>query len=89
MVITLYLYSVHERMKKINEKTIIYQFEDGIRAMKLKSWIFCRYGSPTVINHPKTSPNIDKSTFKCTQCNKTDPTSLDIPQFQSNDSWYD
>ncbi|RVW88668.1 Retrovirus-related Pol polyprotein from transposon TNT 1-94 [Vitis vinifera] len=57
--------------------------------MKLKSWIFCRYGSPTTINHPKTSPNIDKSTFKCTHYNKTDPTSLDIPQFQSNDSWYD
>ncbi|RVW67518.1 Retrovirus-related Pol polyprotein from transposon RE1 [Vitis vinifera] len=53
--------------------------------MKLKSWIFCRYGSPTAINHPKTSPNIDKSTFKCTHCNKTGPTSLDIPQFQSND----
>ncbi|RVW37281.1 Retrovirus-related Pol polyprotein from transposon TNT 1-94 [Vitis vinifera] len=41
------------------------------------------------INHPKTSPNIDKSTFKCTQCNKTDPTSMDIPQFQSNDSCND
>ena len=71
------------------KKAIIYQFEHGIRAMKLKSWIFCRYGSPTTINHPKTSPNIDKSTFKCTHYNKTDPTSLDIPQFQSNDSWYD
>ncbi|RVX07724.1 hypothetical protein CK203_021843 [Vitis vinifera] len=57
--------------------------------MELKSWIFCRYGSPTAINHPKTSPNIDKSTFKCTHFNKTGPTSLDIPQFQSNDSWYD
>ncbi|KAL6317026.1 hypothetical protein AAG906_026788 [Vitis piasezkii] len=57
--------------------------------MELKSWIFYRYGSPTAINHPKTSPNIDKSTFKCTHCNKIDPTSLDIPQFQSNDSWYD
>ncbi|RVW93163.1 Protochlorophyllide reductase, chloroplastic [Vitis vinifera] len=45
--------------------------------------------SPTAINHPKTSPNIDKSTFKCTHFNKTGPTSLDIPQFQSNDSWYD
>ena len=33
------------------EKTTIYQFEDGIRAMELKSWIFCRYGSPTTINH--------------------------------------
>ncbi|RVW57469.1 hypothetical protein CK203_078816 [Vitis vinifera] len=44
--------------------------------------------SPTAIIHPKTSPNIDKSTFKCSHCNKTDPTSLDIPQFQSNDSWY-
>ncbi|RVW28893.1 Retrovirus-related Pol polyprotein from transposon RE1 [Vitis vinifera] len=55
--------------------------------MELKSWIFCRYGSPTAINHPKTSPNIDKSTFKCTHFNKTGPTSLDIPQFQSNDSW--
>ncbi|RVW39463.1 hypothetical protein CK203_101509 [Vitis vinifera] len=51
--------------------------------MELKSWIFCRYGSPTAINHPKTSPNIDKSTFKCTHCNKTGPTGLDIPQFQS------
>ena len=71
------------------KKAIIYQFEDGIRSMELKSWIFCRYGSPTTINHPKTSPNIDKSTFKGTHCNKTDPTSLDIPQFQSNDSWYD
>ncbi|KAL6313021.1 hypothetical protein AAG906_037858 [Vitis piasezkii] len=57
--------------------------------MELKSWIFCRYGSPTAIIHPKTSPNIDKSTFKCTHCNKIDPTNLDIPQFQSNDSWYD
>ncbi|RVX07565.1 Retrovirus-related Pol polyprotein from transposon RE1 [Vitis vinifera] len=57
--------------------------------MELKSWIFCRYGSPTTINNPKTSPNIDKSTFKCTHCNKIGPTSLDIPQFQSNDSWYD
>ncbi|KAL6315198.1 hypothetical protein AAG906_037430 [Vitis piasezkii] len=56
--------------------------------MELKSWIFCRYGSPTAINHPKTSPNIDKSTFKCTHCNKTGPISLDIPQFQSNDSWF-
>ncbi|RVX08194.1 hypothetical protein CK203_017692 [Vitis vinifera] len=41
--------------------------------MELKSWIFCRYGSPTAINHPKTSPNIDKSTFKCTHCNKMIP----------------
>ncbi|KAL6332447.1 hypothetical protein AAG906_008041 [Vitis piasezkii] len=57
--------------------------------MELKSWIFYRYGSPKAINHPKTSPSIEKSTFKCTHCNKTDPTSLDIPQFQSNDSWYD
>ena len=73
----------------MNEKTTIYQFEDGIGAMELKSWIFCRYGCLIAINHPKTSPNIDKSTFKCTHCNKTDPTSLDIPQFQSNDSWYD
>ena len=73
----------------MNEKTTIYQFEDRIRAMELKSWIFCRYGSPIAINYPKTSPNIDKSTFKCTHCNKTDLTSLDIPQFQSNDSWYD
>ncbi|RVW29949.1 hypothetical protein CK203_100304 [Vitis vinifera] len=55
--------------------------------MELKFWIFCRYGSPTAINHPKTSLNIDKSTFKCTHCNKIGPTSLDIPQFQSNDSW--
>ncbi|RVX07665.1 hypothetical protein CK203_021856 [Vitis vinifera] len=54
--------------------------------MELKSWIFCRYGSPTTIIHPKTSPNIDKSTFKCTHCDKIDPTNLDIPQFQSNDS---
>ncbi|RVW23169.1 hypothetical protein CK203_102989 [Vitis vinifera] len=45
--------------------------------------------SPTAINHLKTSPNIDKSTFKCTHCNKTNPTSLDIPQFQSNDSCRD
>ena len=73
----------------MNEKTAIYQFEDGIIAMELKSWIFCRYSSPTAINHPKTSPNIDKSTFKCTYCNKIDPISPDIPQFQSNDSWYD
>ena len=73
----------------MNEKATIYQFEDGIRAMELKSWIFFRYGSSITINHPKTSPNIDKSTFKCTHCNKTDPISLDIPQFQSNDSWYD
>ncbi|RVW60329.1 Retrovirus-related Pol polyprotein from transposon TNT 1-94 [Vitis vinifera] len=46
----------------MNEKTTIYQFEDGIRAMELESWIFCRYGSSTAINHPKTSPNIDKFT---------------------------
>ena len=57
--------------ERMNEKTTIYQFEDGIKTMELKSWIFCRYGSPTAINHPKTSPNIDKSTFKCTHCNKT------------------
>ncbi|KAL6321643.1 hypothetical protein AAG906_025475 [Vitis piasezkii] len=56
--------------------------------MELKSWIFCRYGSPAII-HLKTSPNIDKSTFKCTHFNKIDPTNLDIHQFQSNDSWYD
>ena len=72
-----------------NKKNLIHQFEDGIRGMELKSWIFCRYGSSTAINHLKRSPNIDKSTFKCTHCNKTDPTNLDIPQFQSNDSWYD
>ncbi|RVW37259.1 hypothetical protein CK203_104628 [Vitis vinifera] len=53
-------------------------------------WVKCVDDpSLTTINHRKTSPNIDKSTFKCTHCNKTDPTSLDIPQFQSNDSWYD
>ena len=75
--------------ERMNEKTTIYQFEDGIRAIELKSWIFCHYGSPIAINHPKISLNIDKSTFKYTHCNKTDPTSLDIPQFQSNDSWYD
>ena len=57
--------------ESMNEKTTIYQFEDGIKAMELKSWIFCRYGSPTAINHPNTSPNIDKSTFKCTHYNKT------------------
>ncbi|RVW92596.1 Retrovirus-related Pol polyprotein from transposon TNT 1-94 [Vitis vinifera] len=57
--------------------------------MELKSWIFCRYGSTTAINHPKTSPNIDKFSLQCTHCNKIDPTSLDIPQFQSNNSWYD
>ena len=68
----------------MNEKTAIYQFEDSIRAMELKFWIFCRYGSPTAINHPKTSPNIDKSTFKCIHYNKIDPTNLDIPQFQVN-----
>ncbi|KAL6327015.1 hypothetical protein AAG906_013182 [Vitis piasezkii] len=56
--------------------------------MKLKSRIFCRYGSPTII-HPKTSPNVDESTFKCTHRNTIDPTNLDIPQFQSNNSWYD
>ena len=89
MVITLYIYYVHERMKEWMKKTTIYQFEDGIRAMELKSWIFCRYGSPIMINHPKTSPNIDKSTFKCTHCNKIDPTNLDIPQLQSNDFCYD
>ena len=75
--------------ESMNGKTTIYQFEDGIRARELKSWIFCRYSSLTTINHPKTSPNIDKSTFKYTHCNKTGPTNLDIPQFQSNDSWYD
>ncbi|KAL6311183.1 hypothetical protein AAG906_025772 [Vitis piasezkii] len=42
--------------------------------MELKSWIFCRYGSPTAIIHPKTNLNIDKSTFKCTHRNKIDPT---------------
>ena len=63
----------------MNEKATIYQFEDGIRAMELKSWIFFCYGSSITINHPKTSPNIDKSTFKCTHCNNTDPTNLDIP----------
>ncbi|RVX17702.1 Retrovirus-related Pol polyprotein from transposon RE1 [Vitis vinifera] len=51
--------------------------------MELKFWIFCRYGSPTTINHPKTSPNIDKLTFKCTHYNKTDPTSLDVHNFKA------
>ena len=75
--------------ESMNGKTTIYQFEDGIRVMELKSWIFYCYGSLIAINHPKTSPNIDKSTFKCTHYNKIDPISPDIPQFQSNDSWYD
>ncbi|RVW33369.1 hypothetical protein CK203_094239 [Vitis vinifera] len=34
-------------------------------------------------NDPKTSPNIDKSTFKCTHCNKIGPTSLDIHNFKA------
>ncbi|RVW45368.1 Retrovirus-related Pol polyprotein from transposon RE2 [Vitis vinifera] len=35
--------------------------------MKLKSWIFCRYGSLIAINHLRQADrNIDKSTFKCT-----------------------
>ncbi|RVX12128.1 Retrovirus-related Pol polyprotein from transposon RE1 [Vitis vinifera] len=57
--------------------------------MELKSWIFCRYGSPTTINHPKTSPNIDKSTFKCTQCNKIDPTSYQhfVINDNNRDQW--
>ena len=40
MVITLYIYSVHEQ-RKDEWKTIIYQFQHGIRARELKSWIFC------------------------------------------------
>ena len=60
MVITLYIYSVHERMKVWMEKTTIYQFEDGIKAMELKSWIFCRYGSPTTINPKLARPIQDQ-----------------------------
>ena len=40
MTITLCIYFVHERMRKINEKTIIYQFEDGIRVMELNPGYF-------------------------------------------------
>ena len=43
-----------------NKKTIIYQFEDGIRAMELKSWIFCRYGSSTAINPELAGPIQDE-----------------------------
>ncbi|RVX02008.1 Retrovirus-related Pol polyprotein from transposon RE1 [Vitis vinifera] len=63
----------------------------SVKGLNLSSvgWKIWSWVSPTTIIHPKTSPNIDKSTFKCTHCNKIDPTNLDIPQFQSNDSWYD
>ena len=71
------------------EKTTIYQFEDGIRAMELKSWIFCRYGSPTTIIHPKTSPNIDKSTFKCTHCNKIGHTKSRCFEIVGYLDWWD
>ncbi|RVX18371.1 Retrovirus-related Pol polyprotein from transposon TNT 1-94 [Vitis vinifera] len=57
--------------------------------MELKSSIFCHYGSPTAINHPKTSPNIDKSTFKCTHYNKTGPTSYQhfVINDNNRDQW--
>ena len=73
----------------MNEKTTIYQFEDGIKAMELKSWIFCRYGSPTVINHPKTNPNIDKSTFKCTHYNKIGHTKSRCFEIVGYPNWWD
>ena len=60
MVITLYIYSVYERMKERIKKTTIYQFEDSIRAMELKSWIFCRYGSSTTINLELARPIQDE-----------------------------
>ena len=57
--------------------------------MELKSWIFCRYGSPTAIIHPKTSPNIDKSTFKCTHCNKTGHTKSCCFEIVGYPDWWD
>ena len=57
--------------------------------MELKSWIFCCYGSPTAINHPKTNPNIDKSTFKCTRCNKTGHTKSRCFEIVGYPDWWD
>ena len=57
--------------------------------MELKSWIFCHYGSPTTINHPKTSLNIDKSTFKCTHCNKTRHTKSRCFAIVGYPDWWD
>ena len=41
------------------------------------------------INHPKTSPNIDKSTFKCTHCNKTGHTKSRCFELVRYPDWWD
>ena len=37
-----------------------------IRQQSTRNWY-----DQSKTNHPKTDPNIDKLTFKCTHCNKT------------------
>ncbi|RVW80019.1 hypothetical protein CK203_055832 [Vitis vinifera] len=41
------------------------------------------------INHPKTTPNIDKSTFKCTHCNKTGHTKSRYFELVGYLDWWD
>ena len=40
-------------------------------------------------NHPKTNPNIDKSTFKCTHCNKTGHTKSRCFEIVGYPDWWD
>ncbi|KAL6312959.1 hypothetical protein AAG906_024528 [Vitis piasezkii] len=40
-------------------------------------------------NHPKTDPNIDKSTFKCTHCNKTGHTKSRCFEIVGYPDWWD
>ncbi|KAL6349018.1 hypothetical protein AAG906_033674 [Vitis piasezkii] len=40
-------------------------------------------------NHPKTDPNIDKSTFKCTHCNKTGYTKICCFEIVGYPDWWD
>ncbi|KAL6348581.1 hypothetical protein AAG906_016099 [Vitis piasezkii] len=40
-------------------------------------------------NHPKTTPNIDKSTFKCTHCNKTGHTKSHCFELVGYLDWWD
>ena len=40
-------------------------------------------------NHPKADPNIDKSTFKCTHCNKTGHTKSRCLEIVGYPDWWD
>ena len=81
----------------MNEKTTIYQFEDGIRAMELKSWIFC--WNYFLLNQTMTFghnswrcilPNGKNFlTLKCTHCNKTGHTKSRCFEIVGYPDWWD